>query len=59
VVVVEEGIVDQAEDILRKWREDRAAHPHRDSASDRRRVEVKGQEVLVVRKKPKPRPLQD
>jgi hypothetical protein len=49
--------VDQVEDMLRKWREDRAAHPHRDSASDRRRVEVNGQEVMVVRKKPKPRPL--
>ena len=58
-MVVEEGIVDEAEDILRKWREDRATHPHRDSPSDRRRVEVKGQEVVVVRKKPKPRPLQD
>jgi hypothetical protein len=52
---VEEGTVDQAEDILRKWRESRAAHPHRESPSDRRRLEVKGNEVVVVRKKPKPR----
>ena len=47
--------MDQVEDMLRKWRADRAAHPHRESASDRRRLEVKGQEVMVVRKKPKPR----
>jgi hypothetical protein len=47
--------VDQVEDMLRKWRADRAAHPHRESASDRRRLEIKGQEVMVVRKKPKPR----
>jgi hypothetical protein len=43
--------------MLRKWREDRAAHPHREAAGDRRRLEVNGQEVMVVRKKPKPRPL--
>jgi len=49
--------VDEVEAILRKWREDRAAHPHRESASDSRRVAVKGHEVMVVRKKPKPRPL--
>jgi hypothetical protein len=47
--------VDEAEVILRKWREDRAAHPHRESPSDRRRVAVKGHEVMVVRKKPKAR----
>ena len=51
------GHVDQVEDMLRKWRENRAAHPHRDSPSDRRRIDVKGQEVMVVRKKPKPRPM--
>jgi hypothetical protein len=50
--------VDQVQDMLRKWREDRAQHPHRDAPSDRRRLDVKGQEVMVVRKKPKPRPLQ-
>ncbi len=49
--------MDQIEEMLRKWREDRASHPHRDAASDRRRLEVKGQEVMVVRKKPKARPL--
>jgi hypothetical protein len=40
---------------LRKWRQDRAAHPHREATSDRRTVKVNGQEVVVVRKKPKPR----
>jgi len=55
-VVVKEENVDQVEDMLRKWRADRAAHPHRESVSDRRRLEVKGQEVMVVRKKPKIRP---
>jgi hypothetical protein len=49
--------VDQVQDMLRKWRRDRAAHPHRETASDRRRVEVNGHEVMVVRKKPRPRPL--
>jgi hypothetical protein len=49
--------VDQVQDMLRKWREARASHPHREAASDRRRLEVNGQEVMVVRKKPKPRPL--
>ena len=47
--------MDQVADMLRKWREERAAHPHRISASDRRRVDVAGREVMVVRKKPKPR----
>jgi hypothetical protein len=56
-VAVEEGDVDEVRDMLRKWREDRAAHPHRETPSDRRRLEVNGQEVMVVRKKPKPRPL--
>ena len=55
MVVGGEGNVDQVEDMLRKWRADRAAHPHRESVSDRRRLEIKGQEVMVVRKKPKPR----
>ncbi|HXJ35724.1 MAG TPA: hypothetical protein VMS22_16955 [Candidatus Eisenbacteria bacterium] len=49
--------MDQIEDMLRKWRESRAAHPHREAPSDRRRLDVKGQEVMVVRRKPKPRPL--
>ena len=49
--------MDQVQDMLRKWRESRAAHPHREAPSDHRRLEVKGQEVMVVRKKPKPRPL--
>jgi hypothetical protein len=49
--------VDQIQDMLRKWRESRSSHPHRGSPSDRRRLDVKGQEVMVVRKKAKPRPL--
>jgi hypothetical protein len=40
---------------LRKWREDRATKPQRDTPSDRRTVKVNGQEVVVVKKKPKPR----
>jgi hypothetical protein len=48
--------MDEAQEMLRKWREDRAAHPHRDAPSDHRQVEVKGQQVMVVRKKTK-RPL--
>jgi len=43
--------------MLRKWRESRATHPHRESPGDRRRLDVKGQEVMVVRKKPKARPV--
>ena len=49
--------MDQVQQLLAKWREDRAAHPHREAPSDRRRLQVNGQEVVVVRKKPKPRPL--
>ena len=43
------------EKALRKWRKDRAAHPYREAVTDRRTVKVNGQEVVVVRKKPKPR----
>ncbi len=48
--------MDEAQEMIRKWREERAAHPHREAPSDRRRVEVKGHQVMVVRKKTK-RPL--
>ena len=40
---------------LQKWREDRAATPQRDAASHRRTVRVNGQEVVVVKKKLRPR----
>jgi hypothetical protein len=38
-----------------KWREDRAAKPQRETPSDRRTLKVNGQEVVAVKKKPKPR----
>lgn len=40
---------------LRKWREDRAALPQRETAGNRRTVKVNGQEVVVVKKKLRPR----
>ena len=46
---------DNLEKELRKWRQDRAAKPQPDAPGDRRTVKVNGQEVVVVRKKPKPR----
>ena len=49
-------MLENLEKELRKGREDRATKPQRDAPSDRRTVKVNGQEVLVVRKKPKPRP---
>ena len=51
----EAGMLKDLEKELRKWREDRAATPPRDTASDRRTVKVNGQEVVVVKKKLKPR----
>ena len=42
---------------LRKWRQDRATKPQREATTDRRTVKVNGQEVVVVRKKAKPRAL--
>jgi hypothetical protein len=49
-------MLDNLEKELRKWRESRAAtKPQREAPSGRRTVKVNGQEVLVVRKKPKPR----
>ena len=48
-------MLENLEKELRKWREDRATKPPRDAVSDRRTVKVNGQEVVVVKKKPKPR----
>jgi hypothetical protein len=48
-------MLENLEKELRKWREDRATKAQREAPSDRRTVKVNGQEVLVVRKKPKPR----
>jgi hypothetical protein len=50
-------MLENLEKELRKWRENRAASKApRDTPTDRRTVKVNGQEVLVVRKKQKPRP---
>ena len=48
-------MLENLEKELRKWREDRATKPQREAPSDRRTVKVNGPEVVVVRKKPKPR----
>jgi len=48
-------MLENLEKELRKWRERRAAKPQREAPSDRRTVKVNGQEVLVVRKKQKPK----
>ena len=48
-------MIENLEKELRKWREDRAIRPQRDAPSDRRTVKVNGQEVVVVKKKSKPR----
>jgi hypothetical protein len=48
-------MLDNLEKELRKWRQGRASKPQPDAPSDRRTVKVNGQEVLVVRKKQKPR----
>ena len=49
-------MLENLEKELRKWRQSRAAtKPPREAPSDRRTVKVNGQEVLVVRKKQKPR----
>jgi hypothetical protein len=52
---VEERMLENLEKELRKWRQSRASKPANESPSDRRTVKVNGQEVLVVRKKQKPR----
>lgn len=48
-------MLENLEKELRKWRQSRASKPARETPSDRRTVKVNGQEVLVVRKKQKPR----
>ena len=48
-------MLENLEKELRKWREARTSKPAREAPSDRRTVKVNGQEVLVVRKKQKPR----
>jgi hypothetical protein len=48
-------MLENLEKELRKWRQSRAAKPQRETPSDRRTVKVNGQEVVVVRKKAKPK----
>jgi hypothetical protein len=48
-------MLENLEKELRKWRQSRASKPQREAPSDRRTVKVNGQEVLVVRKKQRPR----
>jgi hypothetical protein len=49
-------MIENLEKELRKWRESRATKaPRPEAPTDRRTVKVNGQEVLVVRKKQKPR----
>ena len=48
-------MLENLEKELRKWRENRASKPQPDTPTDRRTVKVNGQEVVVVRKKQKPR----
>jgi hypothetical protein len=43
------------EEELRKWRASRSAKPERDTPGGRRTVKVNGQDVLVVRRRPKAR----
>jgi hypothetical protein len=52
-------MLENLEEQLRKWRQDRASKPQRDAPTDRRTVKVNGQEVLVVRKKQRPRSAED
>jgi hypothetical protein len=48
-------MLENLEKELRKWRESRASEPQPEAPTDRRTVKVNGQEVVVVRKKQKPR----
>ncbi len=48
-------MLENLEKELRKWRESRASKPQRETPSDRRTVKVNGQDVVVVRKRAKPR----
>ena len=49
-------MLENLEKELKKWRQSRAASkPAREAPSDRRTVKVNGQDVVVVRKKAKPK----
>jgi len=48
-------MLENLEKELRKWRESRTSKPQRETPTDRQTLKVNGQEVLVVRKKKKPR----
>jgi hypothetical protein len=49
-------MIENLEKELRKWRESRVSKaPRPETPTDRRTVKVNGQEVLVVKKKQKPR----
>ncbi len=48
-------MLENLEKELRKWRESRTSKPQREAPADRQTLKVNGQEVLVVRKKKKPR----
>ena len=52
---LEDGMLDNLEKELKKWRQSRASKPQREAPSDRRTVKVNGQDVVVVRKKAKPK----
>ena len=48
-------MLDNLEKELKKWRQSRASKPQHEAPSDRRTVKVNGQDVVVVRKKAKPK----
>jgi hypothetical protein len=48
-------MLENLEKELQKWRQNRTSKPQPETPSDRRTVKVNGQEVVVVRKKQKPR----
>jgi hypothetical protein len=48
-------MLENLEKELRKWRQSRATKPQREAPTDRRTVKVNGQDVVVVRKRQKPR----
>ena len=52
-------MLENLEKELRKWREERTTKPQRDTPTDRRTVKVNGQDVVVLRKKQKPRSASD
>jgi hypothetical protein len=46
-------MLENLEKELRQWRENRTAKAQRETPAERRTVKVNGQDVVVVRKKPK------